>query len=282
MGRQLILNPAGTKKLKLLNLGEDVGNLLLRSNQPESLALFARMDVQPSYALSYFIDNIIKGLKDNNFWNRMSVLYFLNLHTEQASLLNIKSDTKNLATISDPVFQPYKGYKGDGVIDGLSGSYTPSELGLDAENFSIGAYSKEFISAPGYYCGLGTNSAGGYILPRYHNGVFYGYISDQTLNTFTNTSVTSDSVLVIQRDSSTAKQLIYNSSYQSFNVNIMRDVHASGFSTTRSFEILRGYGVEALSWIGGLWFGEAFTSDEHLILSNLFNAFKDNVYTLSV
>jgi len=248
----------------------------------EAMAYFLRMDIEPSLGLMILINILFEALISYNYWNRIKVGYLLNLHNEQSSLLNIKGDDDfNMIAYNSPEFQAYKGFKGaSGKYLGGVGNYKLSQLGLDVENFSIMGYSKEWLSG-NYLFGVGGNSQGAYILPGLSGGAcqLSAYVSDKlpTAGSY----VYGDDYLAIQRNSATNKQLIAGENYGDYEVGVFRDADTSGFSTTRAYDILVGYGVYQPSWQGGNFIAEAFTEAEHLILRGLFNDFKNNVYNLT-
>ena len=247
----------------------------------ESLAFFAKMDLQPPLELMVLINVLFESLISYDYWDKIKIGYLLNLHTEQASLLNIKGDDDfNMIAYNSPVHQAYKGFKGDAVAAFLRGvgNFGLNVLGLDVENFSILGYSKEWLYG-GYIFGTGNNSQGAYIL----GGISYNihvqaFVSDKTLTV--GGVVGGDEYLAIQRNSATNKQLISGANYGDYAVNVFRDVDASGFSASRPYDILAGFGVESASWQGGNFVCEAFSEADHLVLRSLFNDFKNDVYNL--
>ena len=56
----------------------------------ESINYFARMDVQPSRKLKSLLDKTIRQMKYNGIWDELDQFVFMNLHTAQASALNVK------------------------------------------------------------------------------------------------------------------------------------------------------------------------------------------------
>jgi hypothetical protein len=77
----------------------------------EAIAYFARMAVQPNTATKILLDAFFVGIKADGVYAELDnfCLYFL--HTEQASLLDIKSDTRNHSTVGTPPWTAKTGYE---------------------------------------------------------------------------------------------------------------------------------------------------------------------------
>jgi len=60
----------------------------------DTLALIARMDVDPSLDRKIAIDELITGLKEANVWTKLDTLYVYSAHTKQAALLDWVRHTK--------------------------------------------------------------------------------------------------------------------------------------------------------------------------------------------
>ena len=81
-----------------------------------TIALLARMAVQPSQALAELIDKTIIDLKAAGLWDITDKLHKWDLHTEQASLLDWKNATHNaLIGAGTPIFTPKYGVQTKGL-----------------------------------------------------------------------------------------------------------------------------------------------------------------------
>jgi hypothetical protein len=92
----------------------------------EALAYFARMDVQPSTALKNLINNTITGMTSAGIWAELDAFWFMNLHTAQASKLNIKGsgNTQTWYTDTQPVsFSAYTATEITGNNNGVNYSH---------------------------------------------------------------------------------------------------------------------------------------------------------------
>jgi lysophospholipase L1-like esterase len=64
--------------------------LAANSYESETVAYLARMTVQPNRVTKNLINNLIKGWKTDGVWDEIDSCSLMNLHTRQASYLNIK------------------------------------------------------------------------------------------------------------------------------------------------------------------------------------------------
>lgn len=75
----------------------------------ESIALFARMTVQPSIKQKLVINDTIKALKNAGIWDLLDVLVLLHSHDTQSAYLNWKISTANGSPTNSPVFTAFQG-----------------------------------------------------------------------------------------------------------------------------------------------------------------------------
>ncbi|MDQ0305347.1 hypothetical protein [Ancylobacter polymorphus] len=94
--------------------------------EPEALALFARMAVQPSAPRKALISDTIKALKAAGAWAKDDALYFTAAHDAQAARLNWISDQYNLTVVGSPTFTVDRGYTGDGSAAYLRTGFNPT------------------------------------------------------------------------------------------------------------------------------------------------------------
>jgi len=73
------------------------------SYSQESLAYFARMDVQPPTGLADLLNEAIVAMVEYEIWDELDQFVFMNLHTAQASTLDIKDNIDHL-WVNSPTF----------------------------------------------------------------------------------------------------------------------------------------------------------------------------------
>lgn len=107
--------------------------------QSESLALFARMDVQPSEERKQLIDGLIVNFKNASlwelgaFWSGMDAFWMFAAHDQTAAPLNWIQDDFNCTEVNSPTFVTDEGYAGNGSTSYLNSNFNPSS---DAMNFT--------------------------------------------------------------------------------------------------------------------------------------------------
>jgi hypothetical protein len=90
----------------------------------DALALFNRMDEQPSIALKELINTTIVGLKSDGVWALGDCLYVRGAHTAQAATLNWIKNTHNSTAVNSPLFISKIGFRGEtGTY--LNNNYNP-------------------------------------------------------------------------------------------------------------------------------------------------------------
>lgn len=122
------------------------------SYEAETVALVARMTTPPTTEREVVINDLIKGLKDADFWDRIDVLKLYAAADSQAACLNWKSTSFNSVVNGANTFTADEGFTGAGGT-GISeynmgtagGNYTQND------NF-IGVYSR--VTSAGYPAGV--------------------------------------------------------------------------------------------------------------------------------
>jgi hypothetical protein len=76
----------------------------------EALAYFARMDVQPATGLKDLLNEKIVAMKSAGIYENLYQLVFMNLHTAQASTLNVIGDYANSILVNSPTFTEKYGF----------------------------------------------------------------------------------------------------------------------------------------------------------------------------
>jgi hypothetical protein len=114
------------------------------SQVPESVydadasAYFARMAVQPNDATKVLIDTFIKGCKTDLTWDELDQYCFYFLHTEQASLLDIKGNI-NHTTVNSPTWAIKTGFT-VGARSYIRSHFIPSSSGTKFTLNNCGIY----------------------------------------------------------------------------------------------------------------------------------------------
>lgn len=94
--------------------------------EPEAIALFARMSVQPGTARKNLISSRITAGKAYSFWNKLDALWIHAAHDAQAARLNWLGNVYNCSTVNNPVFTTDRGYLGDGSTSYLDTGFNPT------------------------------------------------------------------------------------------------------------------------------------------------------------
>ena len=105
--------------------------LLLQGKQPyapETIALLARMETQPSVALTTLIDDTIKELIAQSIWSNLDFLYFFNVHDASAACLNWIKAAHNITVYGSTSWTEYLGFTGYPTCTDsyLGTNYTPA------------------------------------------------------------------------------------------------------------------------------------------------------------
>lgn len=125
------------------------------SYDPDALALFTRMDVQPSTARKDLINDVIVAMKATNVWTIPDGLHVKAAHTAQAARLNWKGDIYNLTEVNSPTFEVDHFYAGNGSSSRLATGFNPSTA-VDP-NFVQNSAHLMFFSRTGVNDGAGSH-----------------------------------------------------------------------------------------------------------------------------
>jgi len=117
--------------------------------QPESLALFARMEVQPSDERKQLINNLIIDLKAAGLWSGFDAFWMFAAHDDQAALLNWVENDHNCTSANSPAFEANRGYTGNGSSSYLNTDFIPSTDGVNylLNDGSFGVYIRNAVDA---------------------------------------------------------------------------------------------------------------------------------------
>ena len=121
---------SNTIKAEVQRINDNFNNNIRRSDyEVESLSLFSRMDIPPTYKMKLLINKTIIDLKAAGIWDKDDVRYQLNLHTAQASNLNWKSTGHTITAVNSPYWSLFHGYVGNS-LSYLRTNYIPSTQGI--------------------------------------------------------------------------------------------------------------------------------------------------------
>lgn len=123
------------------------------ATEAETIALLARMSVQPNDALKALINTTIKFLKDGGVWNKLDCLYFRNVHDVQASTLNWIKNAHNSTIVNAPRFWQFYGFWGNGSNQYLNNNYIMSSdaVNVQSANHSVGVLDNQLDSSIAKY-----------------------------------------------------------------------------------------------------------------------------------
>ena len=93
-----------------------------------TLALFARMTVQPAGPIKLLMDTLVRAVIAAGAWPKMDMFYVIAAHDAQAARLNWIADQYNLTAVNSPVFTAFRGYTGNGTSSYLNTSAAPAAL----------------------------------------------------------------------------------------------------------------------------------------------------------
>lgn len=93
-----------------------------------TLALFARMTVQPAGPIKLLMDTLVRAVIAAGAWPKMDMFYVIAAHDAQAARLNWIADQYNLTAVNSPVFTAFRGYTGNGTSSYLTMGAIPAAL----------------------------------------------------------------------------------------------------------------------------------------------------------
>lgn len=132
----------------------------------ESIALFARMDVQPTSSLKDLINTFIVSAKTKGYWDKLDDIVFCCLHTQQASLLNWKGNYTNGSAINAVSWTAKQGFTG-ATGEAVNTNFVPSTNGVNytLNNAFYGGWWNGYASN-GYAMGSWNNTVPSYNMMR--------------------------------------------------------------------------------------------------------------------
>jgi hypothetical protein len=244
----------------------------------DALALFARMDVQPTQALKDLITTTIVGLKADGVWTKGDALYVRGVHDVQASRLNWIKNLHYSTYVGSPTFVPKVGIRGDGTNHSINLNFIPKtqavKMGL--EDLSIMIMLTEISGTAGRYpfgavvASTSSIRVNHITLPNSCRG----YINSST---YISHGITANTYLGINRLGITDR-IYSNGAYAGITadhasfaeqpgITLMELAYNSVGSPTAKYP-----GLIAVSWYGG-----SLTDAQHLALYTRIKYFYDHV-----
>jgi hypothetical protein len=254
--------------------------------EAETIALFARMDVQPSDATKGYYNTFIKGLKDNSIWNKFLVIVPTIGETEQQSLLNIISTNFN-PTINDVVnFTPKSGFNVtyDDTVNyvssgDISANFTPSTNGgtLFTRNSCLFGVALSYILSSGSeHFMMGCGASCNFYFQVQWSGITSLNINDYDLSNYTSKGY-DGSIFTFQR-----KGGILNHRFVYENNEAPTNQFASSAALASSpiylFDHSRNHQGDAQ--LRAYWIGGEMTDAQVVLFSNLLNSFLTSMSSL--
>lgn len=133
----------------------------------EAAALIGRMTTPPSDARKLLIDNTIRSLKREGYWDDLDLLCVMAAASAQAAWLNWKGPAFDLSVVGTPTFTADRGYTGlNTITDYLLSAYTPSlhasALALNSASLSVWNRTGGTANDPA----VGVSDPALYLMPR--------------------------------------------------------------------------------------------------------------------
>ena len=129
------------------------------SYDPDALALFAAMSVEPDNTRKALTNSTIVALKSAGIWEDLDLLYCLAAHDAQAARLNWRNpSTYTCALVNAPAYTVDRGYQGDGSTSYLNTQWQPGTHGVRYADYdaSLWVWSRTDAQVDG--CDIGTRS----------------------------------------------------------------------------------------------------------------------------
>lgn len=109
--------------------------------RPATQDVLAAMETSPGRARAFLIDDLIGTLEAAGVWERLSALYLLAAHDEQAARLNLRAQGCNdLTPVNGPAFAADIGYSGDGAGAWLDTGLSASTLAAHGAGVAVGVW----------------------------------------------------------------------------------------------------------------------------------------------
>jgi hypothetical protein len=155
---------------------------------PDALALFARMSVQPSDDEKQIYSDAIDSLQKHGIWDSLDYIYSFGVHTEQAALLNWITPT-NTAINVGATFDDYFGFTGNGSSSYVNSNYNPLQEGVKyTQSNAILGISMDSVSGIGAYHGATIGTASTFVIPNL-GGTAYGRCNSSNNLTLSNGNI---------------------------------------------------------------------------------------------
>ena len=171
--------------------------------EEETEALVLRYTEPPSITLKVLINDTIKSYKAAGIWAKRDYIGHLNMHTEQASLLNWKGDYFNFTKLSILTWEQYLGFTATGAGQYLTNSYKENTAGNQLA-LNDACFTNKFnawVSGTGTQM-MGANSPDNAASSRiwYINGKYVGI---QSINAATTADISKAAIVNVGRINNT-------------------------------------------------------------------------------
>ena len=259
-----MLRGAGTRGVPLIPAGS--------STDPDVQAFFTAAGITDSTQQTA-VNNLVVGLKNNNIWDKMKIIYPFVGGTDASHSYNLKDSTQYQITWTTGVTHNSNGVKGatSGTGHGDTG-VTPSTLGLGRDDASFGIYTQEGWTINqqfplGIYSGntsFTLYKAGGSLYIMIHDALSGTNITaPNPLTGFHQTSRTQSSELSYKHNNSTVQNLSF--------------VSAANPSTTRNLWVLAANGYTDYGYASTtslIYFGLGLTDSQLTEVNTLVTSYQ--------
>jgi hypothetical protein len=125
LGLKLCYPVIKRQKLNNMQISALLGFSVTPDYCPEALAYFARMTVQPDDGLKQLLNDTIVAMKTAGIWDELDQFVFMNLHTAQASTLDVKGNIDH-TWVNSPTWQAGVGVSTDGATNYINSHFIAS------------------------------------------------------------------------------------------------------------------------------------------------------------
>lgn len=109
--------------------------------RPATQDALGAMETSPGRARAFLIDDLVAALEAAGVWERLSALYLLAAHDEQAARVNLRAPGRyDLTPVNGPAFVADTGYTGNGVSAWLDTGLSASTLAADDAGVAFGVW----------------------------------------------------------------------------------------------------------------------------------------------
>lgn len=110
----------------MIGLGLSLWPRATGGGDPDALAYFAAMSVQPDDTRKGLLNDLIVALKDDGLWSKLDWLQLLAAHDAQAGRINLRNPSQVAVAVNSPAFTADRGFAGDGATSYLNTGWNPT------------------------------------------------------------------------------------------------------------------------------------------------------------